>query len=97
MATVRSARQGLHRIADQFAHPEHQRQRRPRSGNRRRACDLYLGVGRTDDFASERLKQPHQLGRWFPILHSQLQSKSARSSARRMRLRVVSYSRSDSP
>src|SRR5215510_13814767 len=65
---------------------------------------LVPAVGRTnlllrrrDDLVCQRLKQPNEIDLRAPAAHDALQSSPQRSRARRILLRVVSYSRSDFP
>jgi hypothetical protein len=56
---------------------------------------MNLPISRRDDLLLQRLKQPNELDVRLPAGHAALQSSPHLSKARRIRLRVVSYSRSD--
>src|SRR5262249_37654700 len=53
----------------------------------------HLRLAGTDELAGERLEQPGEIAMRVPAAHASLQPRPRRMSARRMRLRVVSYSR----
>jgi len=60
-----------------------------------RATLMNLRLCRRHDLLCQRLEQPSEIDMRLPVGHDELQSSPQRSKARRIRLRVVSYSRSD--
>ena|ERR1700722_7742556 len=60
-----------------------------------RASLMNLRLCRRNDLLCQRFEQPSEIDMRLPVGHDELQSTPQRSKARRIRLRVVSYSRSD--
>jgi hypothetical protein len=60
-----------------------------------RASLMNLPLSRRNDLLSQRLEQPNEIDVRLPAGHEALQSNPHLSKVRRIRLRVVSYSRSD--
>src|SRR5262249_4079448 len=59
------------------------------------AGGAHLRLAGVDQLAAERLEQALEIAMRIPAAHASLQTSPRRSRPRRLRLRVLSYSRSD--